>query len=99
MLCNSNKSFDKEEKILKLLKQQKLKGLIITPAIDDLDVQKILEYKKLIESLRIPVTFMDSGLDFNDWDTVYFDNAGGAYNATKVMIEHGFDDIGIITVI
>ena len=43
------------------------------------------------------MTFMDSGLDFNDWDTVYFDNAGGAYNATKVMIEHGFDDIGIIT--
>ena len=41
------------------------------------------KYKKLIESLRIPVTFMDSGLDFNDWDTVYFDNAGGAYNATK----------------
>lgn len=46
VLCNSNKSFDKEEKILKLLKQQKLKGLIITPAIDDLDVQRILEYKK-----------------------------------------------------
>lgn len=97
VLCNSNKDFEREEKILKLLKQQKLKGLIITPAIDDLDVKKIREYKKLIKSLRVPVAFMDSGLDFFDWDTVYFDNVVGAYKATKAMLENGFEDIGIIT--
>lgn len=97
VLCNSNKDFNKEEKILKLLKQQKLKGLIITPAIDDLDVKKIREYKNLIKSLKVPVTFMDSGLDFYDWDTVYFDNMAGAYNATKTMLERGYKDIGIIT--
>ena len=39
ILCNSNKNFKKEERKLHLLKQQKLKGLIITPSINDMDLK------------------------------------------------------------
>ncbi len=97
ILCNSNKNFKKEERKLHLLKQQKLKGLIITPSINDMDLKEIKEYKELIHSLHIPVVFMDSGLDFYEWDLVYFDNVAGANNATKAMIQEGCRDIGIIT--
>lgn len=64
ILCNSDKDFRKEEKILHILKQQELKGLIITPAIDDLDKKELKKYKTIVESLYIPTIFMDSGVNF-----------------------------------
>lgn len=97
ILCNSNKDFRKEERMLHILKQQKLKGMIITPAIDDLDKTEVKTYKELVQSLHIPVVFMDSGLNFYEWDLVYFDNVANSYNAVKSMIDHGCREIGIIT--
>lgn len=97
ILCNSDKDFIKEEKILYTLKQQELKGIIVTPAIDDLNKEGLKEYKEIVESLYIPVVFMDSGLNFYEWDVVYFDNTANSYNAIKAVIEEGNSEIGIIT--
>lgn len=97
ILCNSDKDSAKEEKILYTLKQQELKGIIVTPAIDDLDKGGLKEYKEIVESLYIPVVFMDSGLNFYEWDVVYFDNIANSYNAIKAAIEDGSREIGIIT--
>ena len=97
ILCNSDKDFIKEEKILYTLKQQELKGIIVTPAIDDLNKGGLKEYKEIVESLYIPVVFMDSGLNFYEWDVVYFDNTANSYNAIKAVIEEGNSEIGIIT--
>lgn len=97
ILCNSKKDFRKEEKTLHILKQQELKGIIITPAIDDLDKQELKDYKDIIKSLHIPVIFMDSGLNFYEWDVVYFDNRSNSYDAVRTMIDRGCQEIGIIT--
>lgn len=97
ILCNSDKDSIKEEKILYTLKQQELKGIIVTPAIDDLNKEGLKEYKEIVESLYIPVVFMDSGLDFYEWDVVYFDNTANSYNAIKAVIAEGNSEIGIIT--
>lgn len=97
ILCNSDKDSIKEEKILYTLKQQELKGIIVTPAIDDLNKGGLKEYKEIVESLYIPVVFMDSGLDFYEWDVVYFDNTANSYNAIKAVIAEGNSEIGIIT--
>ena len=97
ILCNSDKDFIKEEKILYTLKQQELKGIIVTPAINDLNKGGLKEYKEIVESLYIPVVFMDSGLNFYEWDVVYFDNTANSYNAIKAVIAEGNSEIGIIT--
>lgn len=97
ILCNSNKDFEKEEQILRLLNQQSLKGLIITPTIDDMDQKQIGKYKERIRAMKIPTVFMDSGFDFYDWDLVYFDNKANAYHVTKAALEEGCRDIGILT--
>lgn len=97
ILCNSNKNFEKEERILRLLNQQSLKGLIITPTIDDMDQKQIGRYKERIRAMKTPVVFMDSGFDFYDWDLVYFDNRANAYHVTKAALEQGCKDIGILT--
>ena len=97
VLFSSNKEFEKEEKILYQVKQQNLKGLIITPAIDNMKHEEVKRYMELISSMNIPVVFMDSGFELSDWDMVCVDNSASAYTIICKMIDQGNDEIGIIT--
>ena len=97
LLCNTRKDQEREEKILRMLNQQRLKGLIITPAADDTDAKETNRYKKCLEALNIPIIFMDSAVDLCQWDIVYFDNFMSSYNLVRGMLTNGCRDLGIMT--
>ena len=95
--CNSNNTPEKDIKALKLLRRQRVRGLIYTPAID----YKNNEYDELIKTLLsdigAPVVILDREFDNMLYDGVYSNNFKGAYMATEALIKAGHRKIGIVT--
>lgn len=90
ILCNGDESPDKELKYLKLLKSNRVDGIILTPT------GKNAEYiNGLIES-KTKVVLLDRKIDGIDCDAVLVDNKNGAYVAVKHLLEQGYRKIAII---
>lgn len=93
MICSdTNNSRAREEKALRTLSQQKVRGLIIAPALD-----ASTELRRQLETLNIPTVILDRHIQASHWDGVYFDNFKSTYTATNILIKEGYQRIGIIT--
>jgi len=95
--CNTDNNAEKDIKALKLLRRQRVRGLIFTPAID----YKSSEYNETIHTLLAnigaPVVILDREFDNLRFDGVYSNNFRGAYMATEALIKAGHRKIGIVT--
>ena len=90
IVCNSDDDPKKELNYLKVLKSNRVEGIILT------STGKNVEYvKRLIES-GTKIVLMDRLLDGINCDAVLLDNENGAYSAVKYLIDRGFKKIGII---
>lgn len=91
---NSDETPDKERKILGIVKQQRLDGIIISPvkANDNL-TREILEG---LSGQGIPVVQFDRKLQNTDLSSVLADNERGAYLAVSKLIKEGHRQIGIV---
>ena len=98
MYCDTNNDEEKEERALLLLRDQGIKGLILTPARDNYSPDKSKHIKQLIGKINVPVVFVDRKLEKTQmWDGVYIDHFNCAYIATQSLIEDGYKNIAIIT--
>ena len=95
ILCDSNENMDKELKSIKTLREQRIRGLIISPTSVENDVNS--EYLKALNNLRIPVILVDGHLKYSNFSGVFVDNIRGSYDAVEVLIKEGHKDIAIIT--
>lgn len=95
ILCDSNDDMDKELKSIKILREQRIRGLIISPTSVENDVNS--EYLKALNNLGIPVILVDGHLKYSNFSGVFVDNIKGSYDGVEVLIKKGHKDIAVIT--
>lgn len=91
ILCNGDDNPEKELGYLKVLKSNRVDGIIITPTGKNADY-----VNRLIDS-ETEVVLLDRLVEGVNCDAVLVDNENGAYNAVKYLIDQGYSKIGIIT--
>ncbi|MCY6355166.1 LacI family DNA-binding transcriptional regulator [Clostridium sp. ZS2-4] len=95
ILCDTDESLDKELKAIKLLKEQRIQGILITPTSVEEDFNS--EYLSTLENLGIPIVLVDGHVKYSTFSGVFVDNIKGAFEATEALIKAGHRKIGIIT--
>ncbi|KGM97546.1 LacI family transcriptional regulator [Clostridium novyi A str. 4552] len=95
ILCDADDSIEKEIKAIKLLKEQRIEGMIITPtSVEDEFNSK---YLTAIENLGIPVILLEGNVKYSNFSGVFIDNIEGAFKGTEALIKNGHTKIAIIT--
>lgn len=97
IFCNTDRTPYKEEQALRMLREKRVRGIIISPVIDYDVPEKAKLFRSQLESISAPTVLLDAPVDLDLWDGVFFDNFDGAYHAVKAMISSGHRQIGIIT--
>ncbi len=93
ILCNSDENYKKEYKILEVLYEKRVDGLIIIPTGNENE-----EYLKTnIIHFKKPIVFLDRRIKGVKADSVTGENSAGAYKATEFLINSGYKHIAIIT--
>jgi LacI family transcriptional regulator len=95
ILFNTDDNRKKELKALKLLKEQRIQGVIITPTYPEDDFDS--NYLSTLENLGIPVILIDGHVECFNFSGVFIDHIKGAYDGTNALIEAGHKKIALIT--
>jgi len=90
ILCNGDDDPVKELKYLKVLKSNRVDGIILTPT------GKNPDYVNNLMNSGTRIVLLDRLINGVSCDAVLVDNLNGSYNATKHLIEQGYGRIGII---
>jgi len=90
ILCNGDENPQKELEYLKILKSNRVDGIILVPT------GKNSRYIHNLINTRIKVVFLDRLVEGVNCDTVLVDNIHGAYKAVKHLIDQGYKKIGIV---
>ena len=90
ILCNGDENSQKELEYLRILKSNRVDGIILTPT------GKNSEYVQLLINSRTIVVLLDRLIKGVDCDAVLVDNTNGAYKAVKHLIDQGYKKIGIV---
>lgn len=96
VICHTRDSDKTEIQYLRLLKELHISGIIITPVSDD-DDNLNNEYLNLLSNMKIPVVLMDRDVKYTKHAGVFIDNAYGAFEATKLLLENGHREIAFIS--
>lgn len=91
LVCNSDEDPSKGDSYMRLLLRRRMDGLLIAPVRDGAS-PAIQELAKR----RMPFVFVDRKAAGVPADAVLSDNVGGAYRATRHLIERGHRRIGIV---
>lgn len=95
ILCDADDNIEKEIKAIKLLKEQRIEGMIITPtSVEDEFNNKYLD---VIENMGIPVVLLEGNVKHSNFSGVFIDNIEGAFKGTEALIKNGHTKIAIIT--
>lgn len=95
ILFNTDDSKTKELKALKLLKEQRIQGVMVTPTYPEDEFNG--EYLNILENLDIPVVLIDGHVECFNFSGVFIDHIKGAYDGTIALIKEGHKKIAIIT--
>lgn len=97
MLCfHSDNNAEKEIRALDMLKENRIKGLIYTPAEDYESPNYKTEIHRLLKGLNVPIVIVDREIDGLNYDRVHFDDKDGVYKATIALIKAGHKKIGVL---
>lgn len=95
MLFNSDDNINKELRALRLLKEQRIKGIIMTPAFGEKELNS--EYINTLENIDVPLVLAAASVKYAKLNGVFVDDVKGAFDATNHLIKAGHTKIGIIT--
>ncbi|MGL5437639.1 MAG: LacI family DNA-binding transcriptional regulator [Lachnospiraceae bacterium] len=87
----------KEIQALWALSQQRVKGLLLAPAVDYTKRGAGNTIRKQLEALNIPVVILDRDSENVDWDGIFYQNYESSYQVAKTFYEAGHYRVGIIT--
>lgn len=94
LFFGTNENPNIEHRSLQAVKEQRLKGVIITPASnhDDLTKDILME----LDRSGVPVVLVDRDLHASNFDGVFVENFQGAFDATSALLRLGHRRIAII---
>jgi len=90
ILCNGDEDSEKELRYLKILKSNRVDGIILAPT------GKNSHYINWMIDSGVKIVLLDRLIKGTDCDAVLVDNENGSYKAVKYLIEQGYQKIGII---
>lgn len=97
LICyNTDDDAEKDRRALELLKENRVRGILYTPAIDYSTRGERKRLAKVFQEMDVPVILMDRNIGLPNVDGVYFDDYQGMYDATTALIKAGHTEIGII---
>lgn len=91
ILCNGDENPKKELEYLRILKSNRVDGIIVVPT------GKNSKYIHNLINTKIKVIFLDRLVEGVNCDAVLVDNILGAYKAVKHLIDQGYKKIGIVS--
>lgn len=91
LLCNSSERSEREEAHLRMLRTQRIDGLILAPT-----GAASMNRAALLAQLEVPVVLVDRAMDGLGYDAVVLDNRKAGLNATSHLIARGHRRIGLI---
>lgn len=91
---NTDNNLEKEIKALNILKEQRIKGVIMTPGFGAEKANEI--YKDTIVNLNCPVILVAADVKGTDLNGVFVDNIKGAFDSTSLLIKEHHKKIGIM---
>ena len=94
ILFNTDNYLEKEVRALNVLREQRIKGIIMTPGFGE---ENNKEYIETINNLNIPIVLVSADLKFKELSGIFVDNVLGGFNATNLLISQGHTKIGIMT--
>jgi len=91
LLCNSDERSEREEAHLRMLRTQRIDGLILAPtgAVS-------MNRASLLAQLEVPIVLVDRAMDGLGYDSVVLDNRRAGFEATRHLIACGHRRIGLI---
>lgn len=91
---NSDKSIEKELKAMKMLREQRIKGMLLISAVkkDEIDI-----LRKNIKNLNVPLILINKYIENLNYDGVFTDDIMASYLLTETLIKNGHKDITLIT--
>lgn len=95
VFLGTNETLEKEHEFLDVVRSQRLKGVIITP-ISESD-RYTRESLLNLEESGVPVVLVDRDVRGAQFDGVFVDNQGGAYQGVMELIRAGHKKIAIIS--
>ncbi|MCF6212908.1 MAG: LacI family transcriptional regulator [Flavobacteriaceae bacterium] len=96
MICVSNESYDKELLNIEMLANGSVDGLLISLSKETQKIKDFKHFDELIEN-NLPFVLFDRIEKTINCDKIIIDDEGGAYRATKYLIEKGCKKIALIT--
>lgn len=91
IVCNSDENPQKEEMYIQVLLRRRIDGMLIVPTQDGTNPAL-----KALAKRRVPFAFVDRRAKGVEAPAVLSDNVGGAYLATRHLLEKGHHRIGIV---
>ena len=96
MICVSNESYDKELLNIEMLANGSVDGLLISLAKETQKIQDFKHFDELLEN-KVPFVLFDRVEKSISCDKIIIDDEGGAYKATKYLIEKACKKIALLT--
>lgn len=96
MCYNTDDDREKDRRALNLVKENRVKGILYTPAADYSDERDRKRLIRTFAEINVPVIVMDRNIRLPDVDGVYFNDYQGIYEATAALIEAGHTKISMI---
>jgi DNA-binding LacI/PurR family transcriptional regulator len=93
IISQSHESFDREMLNLQYLTSRSIDGLIISVSADTKD----FDYLKNLHEKGLPIVFFDRIVNEIDTHKVIADNFQGAYDATRHLVDCGYQRIAILS--
>lgn len=87
----------KELQALQTLSQQRVRGLLLAPAVDYAKREAGDMIRRQLKALNIPVVILDRDSEKMDWDGVFYENYESSYQVARTFSEAGHHRVGIIT--
>lgn len=95
LLYNTDESVEKEQKVLRSMREHRLRGIVITP-VSEHSKETLVQLRSFAER-SIPVVLLDRELDDPCFDRVVTEDEDGVYRAVRSLIQGGHRRIAVIT--
>lgn len=91
---NSDKTIEKELKAMKMLREQRIKGMLLISAVkkDEVDI-----LRKNIKNMNVPLVLINKYIENLNYDGVFTDDIMASYILTETLIKNGHKEITLIT--
>lgn len=97
ILFDTMNDLKKEEKAIRALQQQRVRGIILGPSADYSSSKEGRSVLKHLKSLDVPIVIVDRPFDNMEWDAVIYENYQSSYQAALELYKAGNKRMAIIT--